>query len=120
MRTTGYTNGMGVLCGRRAVQLAGPRHAEVRALDRRPRIIDVPGRDVVGDYVTAEYAWLQMTAHGSNPDSASEAATACEYVRAIEAYVVTLRACGRQIPHRMDETAATIRALYQPMALPVG
>jgi len=109
---------MRVWCKRRPIAPATSRRGGAKTDGRRPRIVGVPGRDVVGDYVTAECAWLQMTAHGSNPDTASEADAACEYIRAIDAYVATLRTCGRQIPHRMDETAATLRALYQPMAAP--
>jgi hypothetical protein len=66
--------------------------------------------DVVADYVAAEYLWRE--AHGSTAAGVNRDAVACEYVRAIDAYVTTLKACGRRIPYRLDEVATALRATW--------
>jgi len=69
---------------------------------------DLP--DVVGEYVAAEYLWHQACESASS--HTYKAAAARDYVQAIEAYVVTLKASGRRIPYRLDEVAASLRATY--------
>jgi hypothetical protein len=70
------------------------------------------GPDVVVEYVAAEYLWREASAAGSKLETRDQIAAAREYVRAIDAYVATLRAWGRQIPYRLDEVADTLRAAY--------
>jgi hypothetical protein len=69
-----------------------------------------PGPDNVQQFVAAQGAWHDACAGA--PAAPSRADAAREYLRAIDAYLVDLRAQGRQIPHRLDEVAATLRAVY--------
>jgi hypothetical protein len=66
--------------------------------------------DVIGEYVAAEHLWHQACA--STSSDKTKAAAAHDYVRAIDAYVVTLTTSGRQVPYRLDEISASLRATY--------
>lgn len=66
---------------------------------------------VVDDYIAAEAGWREAT---TDPMvlAADQVEAARQYVQAIDAYVLKLRASGRQVPHHIDEVAATLRATY--------
>jgi hypothetical protein len=74
----------------------------------QPASADRP--DIAGECVTAEHLWHQ--ACGSTSSDLTKAAAARDYVRAIDAYVVTLKASGRQVPCRLDEVASSLRGIY--------
>jgi hypothetical protein len=74
--------------------------------------------DVVADYVAAEYLWLEVQATGKRAEKAAEISAAREYVRAIDAYLVTLRASGRRVPYRLDDVSQTLRDSYGDAPVP--
>lgn len=74
--------------------------------------------DVVADYVAAEYTWLEVLAAGLRAERANEIAAAREYARAIDAYLVTLKASGRRVPYHLDDVSQTLHLAYGHTPMP--
>jgi hypothetical protein len=70
------------------------------------------GQDLVREYVATQCLWREISAPGSTAAMVDRMHAAREYVRAIDAYLVTLKACGRRIPYRLDVVADALRAEY--------
>jgi hypothetical protein len=75
-------------------------------------------QDVVSDYVAAEYTWLEVLAVGLRAERANEVAAAREYARAIDAYLVTLKASGRRVPYHLDDVSQTLHLAYGHAPMP--
>jgi hypothetical protein len=85
----------------------------VPSMQPRP---DVP--DVVAEYVAAEFLWLEVVATGKRAEKAAEISAAREYVRAIDAYLVTLKAAGRRIPYHLDDVSQSLHETYGVGSVP--
>jgi hypothetical protein len=101
-------HGCGHVIGMRTSETSADHSTQPRA--------DAP--DVVADYIAAEFMWLEVLATGKRAEKVAEISAAREYVRAIDAYLSTIKASGRRIPYHLDDVSQNLHATYGDAPLP--